>query len=98
MLRRRAAIRHIYAGVAGPPGHLFNTQAAGILVKHVKQGVDVWLAHLGRRTIHRACRAALAPETVGFGLVRVMAQRNKPGTLERSSPTAPTRTFRRETG
>jgi phosphoribosyl 1,2-cyclic phosphodiesterase len=83
MLRQSRYPSHLRQRVAGPTGHLSNTQAAGILVKHVKhEGVDVWLAHLSRenntpalalRTVQRSLQA------VGLGSVGVaVAQRDKP--------------------
>jgi phosphoribosyl 1,2-cyclic phosphodiesterase len=83
MLRQGRYPSHLRERVAGPNGHLSNTQAAGILVKHVKhEGVDVWLAHLSRenntpalalRTVQRSLQAA------GLGSVGVaVAQRDRP--------------------
>lgn len=83
MLRHSRYPSHLRQRVAGPNGHLSNTQAAGILVKHLKdEGVDVWLAHLSKenntpalalRTVQRSLRA------VGLGSVGVVvAQRDKP--------------------
>jgi phosphoribosyl 1,2-cyclic phosphodiesterase len=83
MLRQSRYPSHLRQRVAGPQGHLSNTQAAGILVKHVRdEGVDVWLAHLSKenntpsvalRTVQRSL------EAVGLGSVGVtVAQRDKP--------------------
>lgn len=83
MLRQSRYPSHLRQRVAGPQGHLSNTQAAGILVKHVKhEGVDVWLAHLSRenntpslalRTVQRSLKA-VGLESVGLAV----AQRDKP--------------------
>jgi phosphoribosyl 1,2-cyclic phosphodiesterase len=74
---------HLRKRVSGPTGHLSNSQAASILVKHVKhEGVDVWLAHLSKENntpalATRTVRRALA--AVGLGAVGVgVAQRDKP--------------------
>lgn len=83
MLRQSRYPSHLRQRVAGPQGHLSNTQAAGILVKHVKhEGVDVWLAHMSRenntpslalRTVQRSLQSA------GLGAVGVaVAQRDRP--------------------
>jgi phosphoribosyl 1,2-cyclic phosphodiesterase len=83
MLRNSRYPTHLRRRVAGPNGHLSNTQAAGILVNQVKhEGVDVWLAHLSKenntpalavRTVQRSLKA------VGLGSVGVaVAQRDKP--------------------
>ncbi len=83
MLRQSRYPSQLRQRVAGPQGHLSNTQAACILVEHVKdEGVDVWLAHLSRenntpalalRTVQRSLKAA------GLGSVGVaVAQRDKP--------------------
>jgi phosphoribosyl 1,2-cyclic phosphodiesterase len=83
MLRQSRYPSHLRQRVAGPQGHLSNTQAASILVKYVKhEGVDVWLAHLSRenntpslalRTVQRSLKA------VGLSSVGVaVAQRDKP--------------------
>lgn len=83
MLRQSRYPSQLRQRVAGPQGHLSNTQAAGILVKHVKhEAVEVWLAHLSKenntpslalRTVQRSLKAA------GLGAVGVaVAQRDKP--------------------
>ena len=83
MLRQSRYPSHLRNRVAGPQGHLSNSQAAGILVKHVKdEGVDVWLAHLSKenntpalalRTVQSSLKA------VGLGAIGVwVAQRDRP--------------------
>lgn len=74
---------HLRRRVAGPTGHLSNSQAASILGKHVKdENVDVWLAHLSKEnntpslalaTVQRALKA------VGLGAVGLgVASRDRP--------------------
>ncbi|MGI8967832.1 MAG: MBL fold metallo-hydrolase [Chloroflexota bacterium] len=56
--------------VAGPTGHLSNTQAATILAEHVREsGTEVWLAHLSKenntpqlavRTVQRILKSSAA--------------------------------------
>lgn len=83
MLRQSRYPSRLRQRVAGPTGHLSNTQAACILTQYVKHdGVDVWLAHLSKenntpalalRTVQRALKSA------GLGAVGVtVAQRDKP--------------------
>ena len=85
------SLSHLRQRVAGPQGHLSNTQAAGILVKHVKhEGVDVWLAHLSKenntpslalRTVQRSLKA------VGWSAVGVaVAQRDRPSVRWNGAP------------
>lgn len=70
---------HLRRRVSGPTGHLSNSQAATVLVKHVKgEDVDVWLAHLSKenntpslalRTVQRSLRAVgLDSLSVGVAL------------------------------
>lgn len=91
MLRQSRYPTHLRRRVAGPRGHLSNSQAASILVQHIKhEGVDVWLAHLSRenntpslavRTVHTSLRAA------GLGAVSVaVAQRDKPSVFWNGVP------------
>ncbi|HEX6507363.1 MAG TPA: MBL fold metallo-hydrolase [Chloroflexota bacterium] len=83
MLQQSAYPYHLRRRVAGPTGHLSNTQAASALTKYVKHdAVDVWLAHLSKenntpslalRTVQRALKSA------GLGAVGVgVALRDKP--------------------
>lgn len=73
---------HLRKRVAGPTGHLSNSQAANILVRHVKHDrVEVWLAHLSKqnnspatalKTVTRSLKA------VGLGAVYVgVAERDR---------------------
>jgi phosphoribosyl 1,2-cyclic phosphodiesterase len=49
MLHNGRYPHHLRRRVAGPTGHLSNTQAAGILLKNVQnEDVEVWLAHLSK--------------------------------------------------
>jgi phosphoribosyl 1,2-cyclic phosphodiesterase len=83
MLRRGRYPYHLRQRVSGPLGHLSNSQAAAILVDHVKsEDVDIWLAHLSKennsptlaaRTVRSALNAA------GLGTLSLgIALRDKP--------------------
>jgi phosphoribosyl 1,2-cyclic phosphodiesterase len=83
MLQRGRYPYHLRRRVAGPSGHLSNTQTANALVRHLsRHDVDVWLAHLSKenntpalalRTVQRALKAR------GWDSVTVgVAQRDRP--------------------
>lgn len=68
MLLRGPYPYHLRKRVAGPTGHLSNSQAANILVRHVKSDqVEVWLAHLSKQNNS----PALAVKTVTRSLKAV---------------------------
>jgi phosphoribosyl 1,2-cyclic phosphodiesterase len=83
MLQNGRYPHHLRRRVAGPRGHLSNTQAAGILLKNVRSDdVEVWLAHLSKENnsptlAMKTVRSYLKSGGLG-GLPVAVAQRDKP--------------------
>ncbi len=74
---------HLRRRVAGPTGHLSNSQAATLLVNHLRDSdVEVWLAHLSKENNSpalalRTVRQAFARVGLGKAAITVAA-RDKP--------------------
>jgi phosphoribosyl 1,2-cyclic phosphodiesterase len=73
---------HLRRRVAGPTGHLSNSQAAGILAKGIQRPeVEVWLAHLSKQNNTQALALKTVRRTlkaVGLAIVVDVAQRDRP--------------------
>lgn len=83
MLQEGRYPHHLRKRVAGPRGHLSNSQAAGILASNIKRdGVEVWLAHLSKENNTQALALRTVKGTLksaGLGTLAVdVAQRDKP--------------------
>ncbi|GAC1444628.1 MAG: hypothetical protein NVSMB52_04130 [Chloroflexota bacterium] len=79
MLERGRYPQHLRRRVAGPKGHLSNSQAAVVLAQHVKaEETEIWLAHLSKenntpalalRTVRHCLKGAgMASAHVGVAL------------------------------